>query len=406
MTHQINPRRIRSKKNLDRGAVPRNARGLTMETVGRAFVTILTIATAVRAAEPELARIERHVRTLASPEFGGRQGTVAAKSRDYLVNEFKRLGLEPLFGGSYFQDIPDREPGFLVGRNVGAKLVGSDPRLKDEWVIVAAHFDHLGVRNGVLYPGADDNASAVAMMLEVARCLVESPEKPRRSVMLIGYDLEERGLIGSKFFVEHSPVPLEKMVFFLTADMIGRALAGVCKREVFVMGTEHYPPSREWVRLASKDQPLDVGMIGADLLLFDRSDYGPFRARKVPFLFFSTGENPCYHTPQDIAGTIDYPKAEAISRVIFSVVRSAIQAETRPAWLAVPDNGLDEARSLRNIFETLIANRETLKLGKTASFLMQNALKMLDAMIGRGKITPEERASVIRVAQVVMASIF
>ena len=379
---------------------------MTIKTVALSCVALIIFVVVGHAAEPELDRIKQHIEALASPEFGGRQGALASKSRDYLIDAFKQLKLEPLFDGSYFQDIPDREPGYLIGRNVGAKLIGSDPKLKDEWVIVAAHFDHLGVRNGVLYPGADDNASAVAMMLEVARCLATSPEKPKRSVMLIGYDLEERGLLGSKYFVEHSPVPMDKIAFFITADMIGRSLAGVCKRQVFVMGTERYPLTRQWIREASKDQPLEVGLLGADLLLIDRSDYGPFRSRQVPFLFFSTGENPCYHKPQDVASTIDYPKAEAITRVILGVVRTVLQTETRPIWLALPDNGMDEARSLQSIFKILVANRETLKIGKATNFFLDNGLKTLKVVIDRGAITPEERASLIRMAQVVMASLF
>ena len=322
------------------------------------------------------------------------------------MEEFKRLKLEPLFDGSFAQDIPDREPGWSAGSNVGAKIVGSDPRLKDQWVVVAAHFDHLGIRNGVLYPGADDNASAVAMMLEVARCLAESPEKPRRSVMLVGFDLEERGLVGSKYFVDHSPVSLKKIVFFLTADMIGRSLGGVCKRQVFVMGTERYPQSRDWVRESSKDRRLDVEMLGSDLLLIDRSDYGPFRARRVPFLFVSTGENPCYHRPEDIAATIDYPKAEAISRMILGIVRHAVVDEARPTWLDVPDNGMDEVRALRDVFQSLLDGRDRLKAGKMSTILMESSLKTIDAIIGRGQVTPDERASLIRVAQVVMASLF
>src|SRR4029077_10487164 len=106
------------------------------------------------------------------------------------------------------------------GANVGARLIGTDPQRRDEWIIVSAHYDHLGVRGGVLYPGADDNASGVAMMLEVARAFVQAPERPRRSVLFIGFDLEEVGLFGSRYFVEHPPVPLDRVKLFVTADMI------------------------------------------------------------------------------------------------------------------------------------------------------------------------------------------
>lgn len=406
MTHES----ARRKKNTATPArvapVLTGGEALRLVAVATAALAALAPARADEGPRPELARLRKHVETLASAEFGGRRGAVAEKSRAYLIGEFRALKLEPLFEGSYTQDIPDREPGPPMGVNVGAKLVGSDPRLRDEWVIVAAHFDHLGVRNGVLYPGADDNASAVAMMLEVARCLVAAPERPRRSVMFVGFDLEERGLFGSRHFAEHPPVPLDKVALFVTADMIGRSLAGVGTDFVFVLGTERWPESRAWVRDASRGEPLRVGMLGADLLLIDRSDYGPFRSRKVPFLFFSTGENPLYHSPRDVAETLDFPKAEAISRMIYGVVRKAVQSDPRPAWRDPPENGMDEARSLLMVLRMLRDHQAELKIGPTPSYVMRKALDILDGVEARGRIEPAERASVIRMAQVVMAAIF
>ncbi len=91
------------------------------------------------------------------------------------------------------------------------------------------------------------------MMLEVARSLVESSDRPRRSIAFVGFDLEERGpngefgLRGSQFFARHPPVPLEKVSLFVTADMIGRSLGGVCERMVFVLGSEHEPEVRPWI---------------------------------------------------------------------------------------------------------------------------------------------------------------
>src|SRR5262245_43461343 len=166
---------------------------------------------------PEDSRLRAHVAALASAEFQGRRGAGGAKAAAYLAAEFRRLGLDPLFGDSFLQPIPGKDGEPPLGRNVGAALRGSDPKLRDEWVIVSAHFDHLGARDGVLYPGADDNASGVAMMLEVARSLAAPGGAPRRSLMFIGFDLEEVGLWGSRYFVEHAPVPLARVALFLTA---------------------------------------------------------------------------------------------------------------------------------------------------------------------------------------------
>ena len=309
---------------------------------------------------------------LASQEMEGRRGEGARKAASFLIDEFRRLKLEPLFQGQFIQEVPAaNEPGRVQGRNVGAILRGTDPVLTDEWVIVSAHYDHLGVRGGVLYPGADDNASGVAMMLEVARSMADATERPRRSLMFIGFDLEEIGLFGSRYFVAHPPVPLDQVVLFITADMIGRALAGVCDNQVFVLGTENAPGLRPWIDQAARNRPLTIGLLGSDLLILNRSDYGPFRTRQIPYLFFSTGENPRYHSPEDRPETLDYPKLAAISQVILEVTRTAASAPAVPRWSASPDHPLAEAVTLRDVIRKLLENQKALELGTAQLFLMK-----------------------------------
>jgi hypothetical protein len=377
-----------------------------------AIVVILSLAVADRVVRaespPELALepLKTHVTTLASPEFGGRRGVGILKASQYIIHAFQELGLEPLFDGRFTQDIPARQEGLVLGRNVGAKLIGSDPKLRDEWIILAAHYDHLGVRqDGALMPGADDNATGVAMLLEVARALVKGPEKPKRSVMFVGFDLEEAGLFGSRHFAEHPPVPLQQVALLVTADMIGRSLGGVCDSYVFVFGTEHAPGLRPWIDQAAARQPdLRVGLLGTDVI-GTRSDYGPFRSREIPYLFFTTGENPDYHTPRDTADTIDYPKLQAISQVILGVMRQAGAAETVPKWSAEPDNPFTEAITIHDVLRTLLDHRETLKIGPAQAILMKNALRNLDAVLQRGTITPAERAGLVQVARLVLVSV-
>jgi hypothetical protein len=355
---------------------------------------------------PELGRLRTHVTTLASREYQGRRGAGAQKAADYIIAEFRRLKLEPLFGDSFDQIIPGRNSDPPMGRNVGAILRGDDPKLREQWVIVSAHFDHLGMRDDVIYPGADDNASGVAMMLEVARSFVQGATKPRRSLMFIGFDLEEVGLFGSRYFVEHCPVPLSRITLFVTADMIARSLGGVCEPYVFVLGTENAPGLRPWIESSASDVPVQVGLLGSDLLLLNRSDYGPFRSRRVPYLFFSTGENPLYHTPNDSAETLDYPKLEAISRIIERIIRRSVDVDQVPRWSATPDNPFAEAVTIRNVLRTLLKNRETLKIGPAPVLLMNNTLRTADAIVERGKITPEERLGLVRATRIILISIF
>ena len=356
--------------------------------------------------QPEQLRLRKVVELLASPEFGGRSGEGGDKAVAYLTEQFRSLKLPGLFGGDYLQAIPGKEPGTRIGQNVGAVLRGSDPILRDQWIILAAHFDHLGVRGGKLYPGADDNASGVAMMLEVARCLVSSATPPKRSIMFIGFDLEEAGLFGSRYFIVHSPVPLERVGLFITADMIGRSLAGVCEEQVFLLGTEHSPGFRPWIDEAGRGRPVSVGLLGSDLLVLNRSDYGPFRNRSIPFLFFTTGENPRYHTPRDTAETLDYPKLTSIAGLIHQVVCKALAAPELPRWQNNPDNPMAEAVTIRVVLKRLAENREKLEIGVAQIFVINNTLKLLDDIVARGSITPDERARVIQGARIVLFTVF
>jgi hypothetical protein len=354
---------------------------------------------------PDTARLKQIVEHLAAPELGGRSGQGGEKAASYLVDQFRGLKLEPLFEGDFAQPIPGKEPGTVQGRNVGARLRGSDPVLRDQWVIVAAHFDHLGVRRGRLYPGADDNASGVAMMLEVARTIVQAPNPPRRSIMFVGFDLEEIGLFGSRYFVAHPPVPIDKIVLFVTADMIARSLAGVCTSHVFVIGSEYAPELRPWVEKAARGRPLAVGLLGADLLVLNRSDYGPFRSRSIPFLFFTTGENPSYHTPDDTPETLDYAKLTAISRMIHQIVVDAVDAPEMPRWRAVPDHPFTEAVTIRDVMQILLKHSDQLKIGGPQLFLINNTLGTLKGILDRGTITPDERSRVIQAARIILFTV-
>ncbi len=223
--------------------------------------------------------------------------------------------------------------------------------------------------------------------------------------MFVGFDLEEIGLFGSRYFAEHPPVPIEKIAVFITADMIGRSLGGVCTSHVFVIGTEHAPGLRPWIDESARDRPVTVGLVGSDVMVLDRSDYGPFRARNVPYLFFTTGENPRYHTPRDTPETLDYAKLEAISGLILGIVRRASAAETVPKWTPVADNPLAEAVTIRDVLRTLLKNRETLEIGGPKAILMTNALHRLDAIIERGTITPAERTGMLTMARIVILSV-
>jgi hypothetical protein len=188
--------------------------------------------------------------------------------------------------------------------------------------------------------------------------------------------------------------------------MISRALGGICEKHVFVMGTEHAPAMRAWIEKAARGRPLTVGLLGADILVLNRSDYGPFRSRSIPFLFFTTGENPRYHTPEDKPETLDYSKFVEISQVIFQVVIDAVSAAMVPRWQTDPDNPFSEALTLREVMGLLAKNADRLKIGSVPLFVINNTLRSLDDIAKRGSITADERSRVIQAARLVLFVVF
>ncbi|MEW4567933.1 M28 family peptidase [Tautonia sp. JC769] len=354
------------------------------------------------AASPELARLREDVFHLASPDFEGRRGEGGRAAGDFLIDRLQGLGLEPAFEGRFDQEFT---AGGLIGRNIAARLPGTDPERSGSWLILSAHYDHLGIRGGQVYPGADDNATAVAMVLEVARCLLAGPDRPSRGILFVFFDLEEEGLLGSQHFVREPPVPLEQIDLFLTADMLGRSLAGICEDMLFVMGSEHSPEVRPWITEAAAGLPLDVGIVGADLLVIDRSDYGPFRWNEVPFLFFSTGENPVYHTPDDVPETIDYSKLTAATTLIERFVRRAGSVTSLPEWDAERTPWIEEAEAIGQVLRKLLEHKEELRIPGPQRLMMQGMVGRIEQWVEDGSLTASQRSSMVRIAQIVLFTV-
>ncbi|HEY8996820.1 MAG TPA: M28 family peptidase, partial [Edaphobacter sp.] len=225
------------------------------------------------------------------------------------------------------------------GRNVVALLEGSDPKLKSETVILTAHHDHMGESGGHIYHGADDNASGVSGMLSVARALVRGNVRPKRSVLFVSYDAEERIFLGSYFYVTHPLVPLAKTVAHLNLDMIGRdeddanwpVPADRNRNMVNVLGTRYNPGLRSIIdsENAHENLKLDYKMDRVDPdSLWSRSDHFWFATLHIPQVEFQTGLHPDYHTENDSWDRINYPKTTHIARLVF---RSVVDLANAPA---------------------------------------------------------------------------
>lgn len=352
-------------------------------------------------------RIERHIRYLASEELQGRSGPGARLAARYIRRQFQELGLRPLFGNRFLQDIPAPESRpeevRLRGENVGALLPGSDPELKRELIIISAHYDHLGTLNGRVFPGADDNASGVAMMIEVARQFARGP-RPRRSLAFVGFDLEERMLWGSRWFAAHAPWPMERVALFITADMIGRSLGDLAMPTVFCLGSEHAPLLQSTLDRVPRPGSLEVARLGIDLV-GTRSDYGPFRDRKVPFLFFSTGEHPDYHSVNDMPDRVQFEKVALVSTYIRDIVRDVASAERRPAWTDEVQPSIEEARAVHRITDLLMQNSN-----QTYSPAQELVISFVNVrtrqIVERGRMTADERSWLTRMSQLLLLSVF
>jgi hypothetical protein len=230
--------------------------------------------------------------------------------------------------------------------NVVAVVRGSDPVLRDEYVVLSAHLDHVGVGRPVdgdsIYNGADDNASGSAALLEIAQALSSDPARPRRSVIILHVSGEEKGLLGSRWFAENPTVPIESIVANVNIDMIGRNAPD----SVVVIGKD-YSSLGPLVEAIAARHP-ELGMTVADDLwpeqrFFFRSDHFNFARREIPALFFFTGVHEDYHRPGDTVDRIDAEKTARITRLIYHLVREIADDPRRPEW--VPE-GLEEVRRL------------------------------------------------------------
>ncbi len=178
-------------------------------------------------------------------------------------------------------------------RNVVGLIPGSDENLKDEYIVVGAHMDHTGVdAEGFMYPGADDNASGTCLVMELARSMMANNEKPKRSIIFALFAAEEQGLLGSKFFASHLPVPEENIVAMFNFDMVGRG-----NGNINIAGTENFPKMWEIIKEFFPENKLkNLGKFRAGA----NSDHYPFQERGIPaFFFISAGQHPEYHRTDD-----------------------------------------------------------------------------------------------------------
>ena len=233
--------------------------------------------------------------------------------------------------------------------NVLATLPGSDPALSGEVVVVGAHYDHLGYGgegSGTLapdvravHPGADDNASGTAGMLEIARRMVAA--RPARTLIFAAFAGEEEGLLGSSHFVQHPPLPKEQIVAMVNLDMVGRPKPG----PALTIGG--YGTAAQWQSLVEKLNANHHFKLSTNKGGFGASDHSSFYAADIPVLFLFTGAHEDYHKPSDTADTLRYKGMAEVVGFAADLTLRVANLPQRPTFQKVADEGAGERRGFK-----------------------------------------------------------
>ena len=264
-------------------------------------------------------RLMRDVETLAAPAFEGRRaGTPGGlRARRWLVDQFRAIGLAGGGTQEYLQPFtfsaidartvrsgPGPDPSDSAAANVIGRLSGSNRRARI--LVVTAHYDHVGIRDGVLYPGADDNASGVAVLLAAARHFVAN--RPRHPMVFAALDAEELGQRGARALIDSTLLARSAVAMNINLDMVSRS----DRHEVYAAGTSYSPWLRPLLQdvqtrapvkiLFGHDRPPDRGGLED---WTESSDHRVFHAAGIPFVYFGVDDHPDYHKPTDTAGRID-----------------------------------------------------------------------------------------------------
>jgi len=316
------------------------------------FVGLTTIIFAqenVKYSETILASdLEKHLIILASDSLEGREtGKPGQKmAADYIMNHFKNIGIPPYKGKKYYQKFKvksgrhmckcdDCDMSFMKkilgqkkkikGENVIGFIEGTD--LKDEIIVVTAHYDHLGKHDSLIFNGADDDGSGTVAAMEIAEAFMlakKAGNGPRRSVLVMAVSGEEKGLLGSKYYTDHPIYPLENTVANLNIDMIGR------------IGDFHTDPNYVYLigadmlsqELHNISEQVNKEYIGLDLdytfnkeddpnRYYYRSDHYNFAKNNIPVIFYFNGIHEDYHKVTDTIEKINFDKIQKITRLIF-----------------------------------------------------------------------------------------
>lgn len=237
-----------------------------------------------------------HLAYLSSDTMQGRETATPGNqlAREYIIKIFDSLQLNKA-GDSWIQSFP-----FGTNNQQGVNIIGviKGYQYENNYIAITAHYDHLGTRNGNIFYGADDNASGTAALLAMAQYFKQHP--PKHSILFVAFDAEEKGLVGSKYFVSNSPIPLSAIRLNVNMDMISRNDSN----EIYATGIYHYPFLKKFVDSVQPFTPVRIrfGHDGEKPGIHDwtnQSDHFPFHQNSIPYLYFGVEDHEDYHRPGD-----------------------------------------------------------------------------------------------------------
>ena len=290
----------------------------------------------------------KHIEVLSSDSLEGREtGKPGQKmAAEYIANQFKKIGIPPYKRKTYYQKFKVKSERHICkcddcdltffkrifkanqtirGENVLGYIEGSD--LKDELLIITAHYDHLGKHDSLIFNGADDDASGVSAALEIAEAFMLAKKEgngPRRSILIMPVSGEEKGLLGSRYYTDNPIYPLESTVANLNIDMIGRLDDWHDNGNyVYLIGSD-----RLSYDLHDLNEKINNEYIGIDLdyrfndkddpnRYYYRSDHYNFAKNNIPVIFYFNGVHEDYHKPSDTIEKLDFDKINTITKLIF-----------------------------------------------------------------------------------------
>ncbi len=298
----------------------------------------------VPAHTPDSLRIRQDIAYLASDRLEGRRaGTPGNDSAAaYIARRYRALGLDGMTPVSYLQPFvarpaagPHRAAEVLPTQNVVAMLPGTDAGLRNEWVVVGAHFDHLGrstedaldpEAGNAIRNGADDNASGTAAVMELARRFKAAPA--RRSLLFVNFSAEEEGLLGSAYFVDHAPVALDSIDAMINFDMVGR----LKNDRLIVYGVATAPEFPAILDSANAGRVKIFGQGDG----FGPSDQSSFYAKNIPVLHFFTDLHEDYHRATDDVAKINAAGEDTVVDIAERVIRDIANRPARVTFVRVP----------------------------------------------------------------------